>query len=162
MGTGEVGERVTGKLLDAERDAFAFGIDRENDSLDFITLLVVVNSLFAGFLPGEVGEVNEAINAAVKTDEHAEVGDRLDLTLDVIALSCGSERTLPTDWPCTASCRADTATVFVDLEDHDFDFFAERHNLARINCSCSSSPFRTRERGLRCRLRISTNRTVRR
>ena len=48
--------------------------------------------------PGDVGQVDETVDAAVETDEDAEIGDRLDLTGDLVALLVDVRQTLPTDW----------------------------------------------------------------
>ena len=71
MGAREVAERIAAELLDAEADAFAIGIDGENNGFDFVALLVLADSFFVRFVPGEVGEVNKAVNAAGQADEDA-------------------------------------------------------------------------------------------
>ena len=48
--------------------------------------LIVAHGVFAGALPGDVGQMDETIDAAIQTDEDAEVGDRLDLAGDLVAL----------------------------------------------------------------------------
>src|SRR5690348_3680034 len=82
----EVAERIALDLPAAERDAYALYIDREHDLLDFLALLVITNDDFAGLRPRQIGKMHEAGDAAGKPDEHAEVGDRLDLAADAIAL----------------------------------------------------------------------------
>ena len=70
------------ELLDAERDALALRVDRQHHGLQLIALLVATQGLLAGLVPGDVGEMDQAVDAAVQADEDAEVGDRLDLAGD--------------------------------------------------------------------------------
>src|SRR5690606_37815975 len=83
--------------------------------------------------PGQVGQMHQAIDAARQANEHAEVGDRLDGAVNLVAALEVDRELFP--WVGTALLHAqrDAATVFVDLENHDFDFFAQRHNLAGID-----------------------------
>ena len=74
----ELAERILLELLDAERDALALRIDRQNHGFDLVALLEVAHQVFAGRLPRDVGQMDQAIDAAVQADEDAEVGDRLD------------------------------------------------------------------------------------
>ena len=87
----EVVERVAFQLLDAQRNALALDVDGQNDGFHFVALLVLANGFFAGFRPRQVRQVNQTVDAARQTDEHAEVGDRLDRAADFVALlvSCG-------------------------------------------------------------------------
>ncbi len=78
-------ERVLRQLLDAERDALALGVDRDDDRLDRLALLVAAHGFFAGDVPGEVGQVHQAVDAAGQADEQAEVGDGTDLAADLVA-----------------------------------------------------------------------------
>ena len=84
----EVVERVTAHLLNTEGDTFTFHVDRENNCFEFFALLVLANGFFTGFCPGQVGEVNETVDAAFKADENTEVGDGLDLPLTVSPFWC--------------------------------------------------------------------------
>ncbi len=78
MGCDEVVERVAFQLLDTQRDAFLVGVDAQDHGFDFVALLEVAHRFFAGFRPGQVRQVHQAIDAARQADEHAEVRDGLD------------------------------------------------------------------------------------
>ncbi len=101
---GEGGERVAVELLDAQRDALAVDVDGQHDRFDFLALLVVANGGFAGFVPREVREVNQAVDAGSQTHEHAEVGDRLDRALDAVATLRVLSELLPRVGLALASC----------------------------------------------------------
>ena len=60
----EVGERVAFELLDAERNALALDVDRQHHGFDFLALLVVAHGRFAGSRPRQVGQVDQAVDAA--------------------------------------------------------------------------------------------------
>ena len=107
--------------------------------------------------PRQVRQVHQTVDAARQTDEHAEVGDRLDRRLDLVALLVGAAEVVPRVRLALLHAQADTAAVFVDFENHDFDFVAQLHNLRSVQRSCWSSPFPTRAPGLRCPDSTSTN-----
>src|SRR5690606_26691768 len=133
VGGNEVVERIAFKLLDAQRDAFLVGIDAQYHGLDFVALLEVAHGFFARFGPGQVGQVHQAVDAAGQTDKYAEVGDRLDGTADLVAtLEVGGEF-FPRVLAALLHAQRDATTVFVDFQDHDFDFFAQGNHLARVD-----------------------------
>src|ERR1019366_9499885 len=106
-------------------------VDGENDGFDFLALLVVAYGRFAGLVPRQVGQMHEAVDAGGQTHEHAEVGDRLDRSLDAVAALHGGRELFPRVCLALLHAERDAALVFVDLEDHDLDFLAERDHLRR-------------------------------
>src|SRR5690606_18880349 len=133
VGGNVVVEGVALKLLDAQGDALFLGVDGQNHGIDLVALLEVANGLFARLAPGKVGKVHQTIDAAGQTDEHAEVGDRLDGAANLVATLEVDRELFPRVLTALLHAERDTATVFVDLENHDFDFFAQSDNLARID-----------------------------
>ena len=77
--------------------------------------------------------MDETVNAARETDEHTEVGDGLDLAGDLVALLVGLGEVFPRIRLALLHAEGDAAAFFVDVENHDFDFIAERDDLTRIN-----------------------------
>src|SRR5262249_3551138 len=75
-------ERIAFELLDAERDALLLDVDVEHLGAHLVALLVLLDDLLARALPGEVGEVDHAVDVAVEPEEEAELGLVLDLALD--------------------------------------------------------------------------------
>ena len=88
-------ERIFRHLLDAQGDALTLSVDCQNDSFYFFALTVLTYSFFASFVPGDVRQVYQTINATVQTDKDTEVSDGLDLTGDTVALVEVTRRTLP-------------------------------------------------------------------
>src|SRR5688572_5061346 len=125
----EVAERVAGELLDAERDALALDVDRQHHGLGLVALLQRLDRLLARRLPGEVGEVHQAVDVARQADEHAEIGDRLDHALHLVALLVVHGELFPRVRHALLHAERDAAAVLVDLEDHHLDLVAERHHL---------------------------------
>src|SRR3990167_1384987 len=125
----EGGERVAVELLDAQGDALTVHVHGQHDGFDFLALLVVAHGGFAGFIPGQVGQVHQAVDAGSQTHEHAEVGDRLDRALDAVAALGVLREFLPGVGLALLHAQADAALVFVDFQDHDFDFVAQRNQL---------------------------------
>ena len=120
-------------MLHAKRDALALDIDRQHHRFDFLAFLVVAHGFFAGLRPRQIGQVNEPVDAAGKADEDAEVGDRLDLAADLVALLVVHRELFPRVRHALLHAERDAAAVFVDFEDHDFDFVAELHDFRRMH-----------------------------
>jgi hypothetical protein len=98
-------------------------VDEIHDSSDVEGLIGYIrerNCFFACNVPGDVRQVNQAIDAAVQADEDTEVSDRLDFTLNTVALVVGFRELLP--WVVFALFQAqgDTTTFFVDIQNHNF------------------------------------------
>ena len=129
----ELGDRVGLELLDAQRDALALRIDREDDRFRFVALLELTNGFFAGLAPGDIGEVNQAVDAAFQTDEDTEVGDRLDGTGNAVALVVTSAEVFPRVGGALLDTQGNTATLFVDVQNHDFDFVTDLNHLGRMD-----------------------------
>jgi hypothetical protein len=90
--------------LDRERDALALDIDLGDHGLDHVALAVVLDRLLAALVPAQVGQVHHAVDVALEPDEQAELGDVLDLALDLGARRVGSAKT-PTGCAWSASGR---------------------------------------------------------
>ncbi len=75
-------------LMPREMRSFSTSMS-EHHGLDFVALLEAADGFFAGHDPGQVGQVNQAVDAAFQADEHAEVGDRLDRRRGPCRPSCG-------------------------------------------------------------------------
>src|SRR3989454_1691629 len=82
----EVVERIAFELFDPERNPLALDIDRQHLRLGLLALLEIAHRLLAGQRPGQVREVHQTVDSALKPDENAEVGDRLDLAFYLVAL----------------------------------------------------------------------------
>src|SRR5262249_36896710 len=113
---GVVGERITGELLHAEGNALALGVDRQHHGFDLVALLVAAHGFLARLAPRKVRQVHQAVDAARQPDEHAEVGDRLDLATDLVALLMRYGEVFPGIRLALLHAERDAAALFVDLE----------------------------------------------
>ena len=77
--------------------------------------------------------MDEAVDAAGQADEHAEVGDRLDLALHLVALLVVHRELVPRVRHALLHAERDAAAVLVDLEDHHLDLVAQLHDLGRMD-----------------------------
>ena len=72
--------------------------------------------------------MHETVDAAVETDEDTEIGNRLDLAGDLVVAVERRRKLGPWIRLALLDAERNTTTLFVDLEDHDFDFLADRND----------------------------------
>ena len=77
--------------------------------------------------------MHQAVDVAVQADEDAEVGDRLDLSRHLVAPVVVLGELLPRIGLALLEAQRDAATLFVDVQHHDFHFLAGVHDLGRVD-----------------------------
>src|SRR5487761_376847 len=130
------------KLLDAERDALFLDVDVEHAHLRHVALLVILDRLFTRLLPVEVGEVHHPVDVAGQADEHAELGDVLDLAFDLGADRVLLLEVLPRIGETLFEAERNTALLRVDVEHHHLDLLAGRDDLAGVHVLLGPAHFR--------------------
>src|SRR5580700_6493524 len=73
------------QLLDAEADALVLDVDSEHSRFELVALLDHLARMPNFLGPRQIRNVHEPVDARLDLDEHAEVGDRLDLALHLAA-----------------------------------------------------------------------------
>ena len=68
-----------------------------------------------------------------RSDEHAEVGDRLDQSFDLVALLVVDRELFPRIRHALLHAERDAAALLVDFQDHHLDLVAELHDLGRMD-----------------------------
>ena len=96
------GERVLVDLLHPERDAFALRVHAEHHGLELVALPEAPDGFLARLVPGKIGQVHEAVDAAFESHEDPEIGDRLDGAGHVVTLAVVRPRSPPRGSACTA------------------------------------------------------------
>src|SRR5699024_2674348 len=114
-------------------DTFTFCVNLQNNCSDFVTFFVFTNCFFACNVPGDVRQVNQAVDAAVQADEDTEVSDRLDFTFNTVALVVGFRELLPRVSFALFQTQGDTTTFFVDIQNHNFHYIANVNNFGRVD-----------------------------
>ena len=117
--------------LDRERDAAALLVDLENLHAD---LLARLDDLAGGLdvVLGELGDVDEALDAGDDLDERAEGDDLRDLAGERGAGAVGVEDRLPRVLLRLLEAERDALAVAVDVEDLDLDRLADLEDLGRM------------------------------
>src|SRR6185295_2170324 len=126
-------ERVLRELLDAQRNALTLRVDGQHHGFHLLALLVVAHGFFARDIPREVRQMHEAVDVAGETDEHAEVGDGLDLSRNLVATVEVLGELLPRILLALLEAERNATTLFIHVEHHDFDFLARVHDLGRVD-----------------------------
>src|ERR1700676_2511127 len=127
------GERILRQLLDPQADALTLRIDGQYHGIDLLRLLIAAHRLLAGHVPRDVRQMHQAVDAAGKSDENAEIGDRLDLAADLVAAVVVLGELLPGIGLALLHAETDAAALLVDVEHHDLDFLSYMHHLGGID-----------------------------
>src|ERR1700676_4320778 len=127
------GERILRQLLDPQADALTLRIDGQYHGIDLLRLLIAAHRLLAGHVPRNVRQMHQAVDAAGKSDENAEVRDRLDLAADLVAAVVVLGELLPRVGLALLDTETDAAAFLIDVEHHDLDFLADVHHLGWIH-----------------------------
>src|SRR3546814_7938118 len=109
--------RVLVDLLDAQRDTLAGTVDRQHHGIQFLTLLVATNGQFARLVPVEIRQVHETVDTAIEADEDAEIGDRLDRAVNLVALLMILGKLFPRIGTALLHAQRDAAAFAVDVEE---------------------------------------------
>src|SRR5690606_12530827 len=128
-----VAERIIFQLRDAQGDALTRRVNRQDDSFQLVALLEATHGFFASFVPGDVGQVNQAVDAAVQANEDTEIGDRLDGAGDLVTLVELTGEVFPRVGLALLDTQGDTTTLFVDVQNHDFHFVADVDDFRRVD-----------------------------
>src|SRR5690606_10455295 len=126
-------ERIVLELLDAEADTLLLHVHVQHLHPDSVAAAVVLDRLLARPLPVEVGEVDHAVDVARQADEQAELGDVLDLALELRADRVALHEALPRVAHGLLDAEADATLVRIDVEHLDFDLLTGRYDLARVH-----------------------------
>src|SRR3990167_3402458 len=125
IGGTQRGSRLTGELLDAQRDALLLDIDAENHGFDFVAFLEAADSFFARLAPGQVGQVHQAVDTAGQADENTKICDRLDLAADLVAFLHGGCEIVPRIGFALFHAQRQATAFFVHFQNHDLDLIAQ-------------------------------------
>ena len=86
------------QLFDAERDALVGLVHFEHDGFDFVALLEDFGRMIDLARPGNVGDVDHAVDAFFQFDERAVAGEVANLAFDLGAGGILLHAPCPTDW----------------------------------------------------------------
>src|SRR5262245_20318925 len=120
------------EVLDRERKATILDIDRCDDRFDLLILLERLRRMFDALGPGDVGDVDEAVDTVFNLDERAEVGQVADAALDPGPDAVAIGQRFPRVRLDLLDAEADAAVVRIDLEHLRFDLLSDRKELRRM------------------------------
>ena len=126
-------ERVLGKLLEAEADAFFRHIHIKHLGLDHLAFLVFGQGVFAGFVPRKVRQVGHAVDFARQADEQPELGDVLDFAFHFRTHGVLGHEGFPGVVAALLEAEADAAFFRIRIQHDDFHFLAGGNDLARVD-----------------------------
>src|SRR5262249_15875180 len=127
-----LGERIALELFDTERDAFLLDVYIKHLGAYAISLLVLIDDLFARPLHCEIRQVHHAVYVAIQTEEQAELGLILDLALDYAAGRVLLDKELPRIAHGLFEAERDPALDRIDLKDLHLHFLRGGDDFARM------------------------------
>ncbi len=132
VGGDGVEPRVFGHLLEAERDAVLFLIDGEDDALNLVALLEELAGVSDLFGPGEIADVEKAVDAFFDFDKGAVVGEVADLAGDDGSGGIFLGEQGPGIGFGLLHAEADFLLGLVDVEDDHFDLLADGDHFGGV------------------------------
>src|SRR5690349_19307859 len=128
---GPLGHAAALDPLEREREAAPLGVHLDDLGLDRVALRDDLARVLDVVL-GELGDVNEPLDAGHDLDEGAEGDDLRDLALDLVALVVGLEHLLPRVALGLLEPERDALAVAVDVEHLDLHVLADLEHLGRM------------------------------
>ncbi len=128
----ECGPWVVHGLLQAERDAALLGIDVQNFHVDFLRGREDFARMDVFLCPAHFGDVDQAFDTIFQLHEGAVIGDVGNLALEACTNRITDVDAIPRVGTKLLHAERDTLGVRVDLDDLDFDFLTNFHNLRRM------------------------------
>src|SRR5690606_10238852 len=117
-------------------------VDFLNHGLDDVALAIVLDRILAALVPGQVRQVNHAVDVAFQTHEQTEFGDVLDLALDGRAGGVGFGKDFPRVAHGLFQTQRHAALLLVDLQHHHVDLLRGGHDLAGVDVLLGPAHFR--------------------
>ena len=129
---GEGFPRVLQRLLEAKRNAALGGVDLEHLNLDFLAGRDDLAGVDVLLGPGHFGDVDEALDARLKLDERAIVGNVGDTALQLLADAVARLDVRPRVFLQLLHAERDAVRLVVDLDDPHLDLLADGQDFARM------------------------------
>ena len=127
--TAILSKRIGGDLLEPQGDTLTLRIYLQYYSGKLVTLGEVANCLFTVLLPGNVREVNQAVDTAVQADEDTEIGNGLDLTGNTLALGVLLSELDPRIYAALLNTQGDATTLLIDIKTLNRNVLTDGNNL---------------------------------
>ena len=120
---GRAGRRLLG-LLEAQAEAMALGVERDDLELELLALVDDVGRM-GDALVRQLADVDQALEPVADADERAEVHELRDRAVDDVAHLEVGDRGMPRVRLQATDRQADPATLVVDVDDLGLDLFAD-------------------------------------
>ena len=158
-----VGGRLPGiglELLDAKGEPFMFFVDLENNRLDSLALGIFFRWMLDPFRPGEVRDVNQAVNALFNTDKYTKIGDIFNLALDNGANGIGLFHHIPGIGQQLFHAQGNPLGFGFHLEHLHFDFITDRDKFGRMLGFLRPAHFRDMHQSFHALFQLDENTVV--
>ena len=119
-------------LLVAEGNPPFLGVDIQDDHVHLLAFLHHLTGVTDFFRPGEVADVDQAIDPRFDLDENPEVGDVTDLAAQHRTRGIPLRNLLPGVGHQLLHAQGDLLTFVVDVQDLDFHDLTQGDHLARM------------------------------
>src|ERR1700727_1325886 len=123
---------VLQRLLEAERNAALGGVDLEHLDLDLLAGRDDLAGVDVLLGPRHFGDVDEALDARLKLDEGAVVGDVGDAALELLTNDVTRLNVRPRIFLQLLHAERDAVGFVVDLDDAHLDLLADGQDFARM------------------------------
>src|SRR5581483_3557430 len=137
----DVAPRIDSELLDADRDALIGLIDFEHNRLDLVALLEHLGGMIDLARPGNVRDVDHAVQTFLQFDESAIAGKIANLAFDFRARRVLLHGFVPRIGFELADAEGDFLLLAVDAEHDGFDFLVRLEDIGRFGDALGPGKF---------------------
>ncbi len=92
--------------------------------------------------------MHQTVNATVQADKNAKIGDWFDFSGDTVIFVMAGGKIIPRVRRCLFHAQRDTPAFFIDVQDDDFDFFAQGDKFIRVDVFIGPVHFRDMDQSL--------------
>ena len=120
---------VRSKLLDTQREALVFLVDLQDNRLNGLAFGIFLGWMLDPLGPGEIRDVDQAVDALFYADKDTEISDIFNLSFDDGTYRIGLGDQIPGVGLQLFHAQRDAFGLGLDIEDHDLQLIADGNHL---------------------------------
>ena len=101
--------------------------------MHLVPFLEIANRVLASKVPGQIAQMDQPVNTALKADKYAKISNRFDAARHLVALFVKRGELFPGIRLALLHAKGNAAALRVDIKDHDLHFVAHLNHLVGMD-----------------------------